>query len=137
MVAKPDMVIKELRAQFTLGNAAARFSELLVVSEVFTLKSTGTVGFNGKIDLSSEVLFNPEFSLGLTRRVREFKTLLDGSDRFVVPLTVKGTAPAVAVYPNVTSLVQKATVGTVRQTLGGAIGGGKDVTKSIGKILGF
>lgn len=137
MVAKPDMVIKELRAQFTLGNAAARFSELLVVSEVFTLKSTGTVGFDGKIDLSSEVLFNPEFSLGLTRRVREFKTLLDGSDRFVVPLTVKGTAPAVAVYPNVTSLVQKATVGTVRQTLGGAIGGGKDVTKSIGKILGF
>lgn len=137
LVAKPDMVVKDLRATFTLGNAAAKFSELVVVSEIFTLQSSGSVGFDGRVDLNSEILFSPEFSLAITKKVREFKTLLDGSDQFVVPLTVRGTAPSIAIYPNVASLARKATVGTVRQAIGGAIGGGKDATKSLGKILGF
>lgn len=136
-VSQPDTSIKELRSQFSIQNGVAKLSNFVLISDIFTLQSSGTVAFDGELGLDSEILFSPEFSIALTAKVKEFKTLLDKEQRLVVPLIVRGKAPAIVVVPNVSSLVQKATIGTVRQTLGGAVNGGKGVTKSLGKILGF
>lgn len=136
-VSKPDTTVKELRSRFSVENGVTQLSEFVLISDIFTLQSAGTVTFDGELHLDSEILFSPEFSIALTAKVKEFKTLLDGQQRLVVPLIVRGKAPAIVVVPNVSSLVQKATIGTVRETLGGAVKGGKGVTKSLGKILGF
>jgi hypothetical protein len=137
LFASPDTVVREARASFSIGSGVIQISQLALISELFDLRSSGSYGFDGNINLTSEILFSPQFSAALTNRAKEFSLLLNGDNRFTVPFLVKGKVPAVIVLPNVTTLAEKLTVGTVRQTLGGALKGGKGVGKSLGKVLGF
>jgi len=135
--ASPDTIVREARASFSIGSGILRISQLALISDLFDLRSSGSYGFDGNTDLNSEIVFSQQFSTALIKRAQEFSLLLNGEGRFTVPFIVKGKIPSVVVAPNVTTLAQKLTVGTVRQTLGGALKGGKGVGKSLGKAFGF
>ncbi len=139
--ASPDTVIRDLNATFTISAGVVQLSELRVLADVFSLTSQGSVGLDGQLNLRAAISFDPELSNAITNRVLEMKPLLNKDGRLSIPLLVKGRPPAVAVVPDVTDLAQRAAVGTIRETLGGALRGGsgaaKGLGKGLGKVLGF
>lgn len=139
--ASPDTVIRDLNATFTISRGVLQLSELRVLADVFSLTSQGSVGLDGQLNLRAAIAFDPDLSNAITNRVLEMKPLLNKDGRLSIPLLVKGKAPSVAVLPDVTDLAQRAAVGTIRETLGGALRGGsgaaKGIGKGLGKVLGF
>lgn len=139
--ASPDTVIRDLNATFTISAGVAQVSELRVLADVFSLSSQGSVGLDGQLNLRATISFDPDLSNSITNRVLEMKPLLNKDGRLSIPLLVKGKPPAVVVIPDVTDLAQRAAVGTIRETLGGALRGGsgaaKGIGKGLGKVLGF
>jgi uncharacterized protein involved in outer membrane biogenesis len=137
----PDTIIRDLNATFTISAGVVQLSELRVLADVFSLTSQGSVGLDGQLNLRATISFDPELSNSITNRVLEMKPLLNKDGRLSIPLLVKGKPPAVAVVPDVTDLAQRAAVGTIRETLGGALRGGsgaaKGIGKGLGKVLGF
>jgi hypothetical protein len=139
--ASPDTVIRDLNATFTISGGVVQLSELRVLADVFSLTSQGSVRLDGQLNLRATISFDPDLSNSITNRVIEMKPLLNKDGRLSIPLLVKGKPPAVAVVPDVTDLAQRAAVGTMRETLGGALRGGtgaaKGIGKGLGKVLGF
>jgi hypothetical protein len=139
--ASPDTIIRDLNATFTISGGVLQLSELRVLADIFSLTSQGALGLDGQLNLRATISFDPELSNAITNRVLEMKPLLNKDDRLSIPLIVKGKAPAVAVIPDLTDIAQRAAVGTIRETLGGALRGGtgaaKGIGKGLGKVLGF
>lgn len=139
--SSPDTVMRELNAKFATAKGVVQLNELRVIADIFSLVSQGTVGADGQLNLKATIAFAPDLSNAITNRVLEMKPLLNKEGRLAIPLLVKGKAPAVAVLPDVTDIAQRAAVGTIRETLGGALKGGsgaaKGIGKGLGKVLGF
>jgi len=139
--ASPDTIIRDLNATFTISGGVLQLSELRVLADIFSLTSQGALGLDGELNLRATISFDPELSNAITNRVLEMKPLLNKDGRLSIPLIVKGKAPAVAVIPDLTDIAQRAAVGTIRETLGGALRGGtgaaKGIGKGLGKVLGF
>ncbi len=139
--SSPDTVVRELSAKFAISKGVIQLSELILMADIFSLTSQGSVAIEGKLDLKATIAFAPDLSNAITARVLEMKPLLNKEGRLAFPLLVKGTAPAVVVLPDLTDIAQRAAVGTVRETLSGALKGGtgaaKGLGKGIGKVFGF
>lgn len=139
--SSPDTVIRELNAKFAIAKGVVQLNELRVIADIFSLISQGSVGVDGQLDLKATIAFAPDLSNAITNRVLEMKPLLNKEGRLAIPVLVKGKAPAVAVLPDITDIAQRAAVGTIRETLGGALKGGsgaaKGIGKGLGKVLGF
>lgn len=136
-----DTIVRDLSATFTISGGVLQLSDLRVLADIFSLTSKGSVGLDGQLNLRATISFDPELSNSITNRVLEMKPLLNKDGRLSMPLIVKGKAPAVAVIPDLTDIAQRAAVGTIRETLGGALRGGsgaaKGLGKGLGKVLGF
>jgi hypothetical protein len=139
--ASRDTIVRDLNATFTISGGALQLSNLRVLADIFLLTSQGSIGLDGQLNLRATISFDPELSNSITNRVLEMKPLLNKDGRLSIPLIVKGKTPAVAVIPDLTDIAQRAAVGTIRETLGGALRGGsgaaKGLGKGIGKVLGF
>lgn len=139
--SSPDTVITELNAKFAITKGVVQLNELRVAADIFSLVSQGSLGLEGQLNLRATIAFAPDLSNAITNRVLEMKPLLNKEGRLAIPLLVRGKAPAVAVLPDLTDIAQRAAVGTIRETLGGALKGGsgaaKGIGKGLGKVLGF
>lgn len=137
IVSSPNTGIQEFRSEATVTGGTITFSELYLESDIFSVTSTGTYKTSGKLHLPAIIKFSPPFSRAITERVIELRALLDSSGRLELPVVVHGTVPNVIVAPDVSVIVKKAAVGTVRQAITGSLKGGKDIKKAIGGVLGF
>ena len=74
---------------------------------------------------------------------KEVGKILDKDGHLTIPLTLKGTPPAVIVIPNISKLLEiggkKVLQEKATELLGRALGGNKnsDSLKGLGKALGF
>ena len=137
VVSSPNTGIQEFRSEATMTGGTITFSELYLESDIFSVTSTGTYKTSGKIHLPAIIRFTPPFSRAITERVTELRALLDSSGRLELPIVVHGTVPNVIVAPDVSVIVKKASVGTVRQAITGSLKGGKGIKNAIGGVLGF
>ena len=137
IVSSPDTGIQEFRSDASVTGGTITFSELYLKSDIFSVTSKGTYKTSGKLHLPAVIRFSPPFSLAITERVTELRALLDSSGRLELPIVVHGTVPNVIVAPDVSVIVKKAAVGTVRQAITGSLKGGKGIKNAIGGVLGF
>lgn len=139
--SSPDTTMRELNAKFAVAKGVVQLNELRATSDIFSLLSQGSIGVDGQLDLKATIAFAPDLSNAITNRVLEMKPMLNKDGRLAIPLIVKGKAPAIVVLPDLTDIAQRAAVGTIRETLGGALKGGsgaaKGIGKGLGKVLGF
>lgn len=141
-VDSPDTVLSKVTGNFQVSNAVMSTPDLVAQSALFTLEADGTIGFDATINLNATILFNPTFSASLVARAKDLKVLLDSQQRLVIPLALKGKAPAIVVLPNLERLL-KTGVGKVLEEkasdfLGKALGGKKEGGKrGLGGAFGF
>lgn len=117
-VTSPDTAIKELRSSFVLNGPTTSLNNLTLMSDIFTLESSGTLSSSGEINLVATILFTPEFSLALASRSDKVKRILDPQNRLVIPLALTGKAPAIVVVPNVSKLLEMGAQKAIEQKVG-------------------
>ncbi len=101
-----DTSIKELKTNFGIAGSSLKINSLSLLSSIFNLTATGTVGLDKSINLNSEITFNQAFSQALASTTKELKHVLDKNGQLVLPLIIKGTSQNLIIVPNLKRLIE-------------------------------
>jgi hypothetical protein len=137
LFSRPDTPIRELTFSGKIERGQANLSRISLLSDIFDLKGSGTYSLRGDVSMACELTFSTELSTALLEKAPELKALTDNSDRLVIPLTLKGSAPAVLVLPDLASIAKKTSAGALQKLLQDGLKGGKGLGKDLKKIFGF
>lgn len=137
MLENPNTKITELRASAKIAAGDAQLSDLLLVSNTFSLRGSGTYSAQGELNLNSELLFNREISEKLVAKVSQLKPLVDTEGRLVFPLLLAGKPPALTVAPNITAIAKTLSLGNIGSVVQDAFKNRKKLGSTLGNILGF
>ena len=120
---KDHTVLESVTATFAIAKETLTTEDLQVVSDFFTLEAVGTIGFDTRLDLDCTIYFTPEFSAGMVSTTSALSVLLDENGRLAFPVKVSGIAPELAVFPDVSKLLERAVKGTIREKAGKVLDG--------------
>lgn len=134
--AKPDTDIKELKSNFSVTRGILQLSNLVLESDVFSLRGGGAYKMSGDTNFTAELLLNHAISSGITARVKELAPLVNAQGQLAIPLTITGKLPAVIVTPDIDAILKNVSISGVAQALDGVLKN-KKVGGKLGKILGF
>ncbi|MBI2104443.1 MAG: DUF748 domain-containing protein [Candidatus Omnitrophica bacterium] len=95
-----DTVLKPIELSMLLEAGVLRFTGLTVQSDTFGLDGSGSVGFDGTVDVRSTLRVDPALSAALVRSVNELQGLANDTGELEIPLTVQGQAQRLAVVPD-------------------------------------
>ncbi len=115
---KDHTVLDSVTGNFVIAEETLTTEDLQVVSDFFTLDAVGTIGFDTELNLESTIYFTPEFSAGMVNTTSQLSVLLDENGRLAFPVRVSGVPPELAVFPDVSKLLEKAVKGTIREKAG-------------------
>jgi hypothetical protein len=135
--ASPDTTIRQLRVAARAAAGQVTISQLALSSELFDLTASGTYSVSGNLSLTSELVFNSDFSRALILKVPELKGLANSADRIVVPLMVRGQPPALIVVPDLTMIARAASSGALQSALEKSLSGKKGIGKDLRKVFGL
>jgi uncharacterized protein YhdP len=107
-LASPNTDIDSLSGDFKIGDATLSTQNLKLTSKIFELTGDGRVGFDAALDLNTTLAFSQPLSAALATRSPNLKKVLSASGQLVVPVTLKGTPPKIAILPNVKKLIELA-----------------------------
>jgi len=137
----PDTEIKSLSGDLVISGGAAQTNNLALVSSIFSLDGSGTVGLDGEINLKATITFTKDFSTSLATANREIAKILDVNGQLVIPLILQGKAPKIIVLPNIEKLVEIAGKRLLKdgasKLLDGVLSGKNKGGKGLGGLLGF
>lgn len=102
-----DTPIRSLEALYTIKDSALNLNKLSLESTIFSLNGTGTIGFNSKINLNVQFVFNEKFSESLVAKAKEAKRLIGKDGRLSLPIQIIGTAPKLIAIPDLKELVKQ------------------------------
>lgn len=100
-----DTTVQSLSGDFTIAAGRMSTSNLSLISSYFTLAGTGTVGFDGTLDLATTIYLTPDISAALVRNAKGLSKALDSKQQLVLPLRLNGKAPNIKVIPNTEKLL--------------------------------
>jgi hypothetical protein len=135
--SRPSTEVRELFVSAYLEKGRLILSRVSLISDLFDLSGSGTYALTGHLDLTSELIFDKEFSRVLVLKVPELKGLTNSADRLVVPLSVKGSLSAPMVYPDLAKIAGKTSAGVLQKAIRNGLKGTKGFRKDLKKILGF
>ncbi len=115
---KDHTVLESVTANFAIAEETLTTDDLQVVSDFFTLEAVGTIAFDTELDLESTIYFTPEFSAGMVSATSQLSVLLDENGRLAFPVNISGVPPELAVFPDVSKLLEAAVKGTIREKAG-------------------
>jgi hypothetical protein len=101
-----DTNIREFTATFTVQGRSLAISSLALSSDIFSLDGNGTVGADGAVSMNTTFYFTKDFSQALTQRNKNMKNILAPDGRLIIPLSIRGKAPALVAYPDVAKIIQ-------------------------------
>ncbi len=99
-LAARDTVLKPIECSMTLDGGVLQFKGLTVQSDTFGLDGSGSVGFDGTVDVRSTLRVDPALSAALIRNVNELQGLANDAGELEIPLVVHGQAQRLAVLPD-------------------------------------
>lgn len=135
--ASPDTTIRQLRVAARAAAGQVAILQLALSSDLFDLTASGTYSVSGNLSLTSELVFNRDFSRALIIKVPELKGLANSADKLVVPLMVRGQPPALIVAPDLTKIVRAASSGALQSALEKGLSGKKGIGKDLKRVFGF
>jgi hypothetical protein len=100
-----DTTVQSLSGDFTIAGGRMATSNFSLISPYFNLAGTGTVGFDGSVDLATTIYLNPDISATLVRNAKGLSKALDSKQQLVLPLKLVGKAPNIKVIPNTEKLL--------------------------------
>jgi uncharacterized protein involved in outer membrane biogenesis len=139
-----DTNIRECTATFTVQGRSISISSLALSSDIFSLDGNGTVAADGTVSMNTAIYFTKDFSQALTQRNKNMKNILAGDGRLIIPLSIRGKAPALVAYPDVAKIIQTGAAKALQDKAVSALEkalekGGKNsgLGKALGKSFGF
>lgn len=142
--ASENTPIKSLSAEGVLGGGSVSLGSLVLVSDAYTLNSSGKAVMGGAVDLKARIVFNKEVSEGIVGSIKELRKILSADGTLEIPLELAGVPPSLTVIPDVGRLIELAAKGALREKAGEAIGKvlekqgiGKDAQKAIEGLFDF
>lgn len=143
-LTSPDTNIKELTSSFTVQGRAISIQSFALSSDIFSLEGSGTIGADGAMSMNTTFFFTRDFSQALTQRNKNMKNILATDGRLIVPLSIRGKAPALVLYPDIAKIIETGAAKALQDKAVSALEkalekGGKTngLGKALGKTLGF
>lgn len=113
-----DTVFEPVTLPFVLERGVIRTDHLHLVSDSFAVEGAGQADAGGAVSAQVTLSIDPELSEAFARSVEELRGLMDAQGRLVVPVSVRGTAPEIAVMPDLQYVASKLLVTKAQEWLG-------------------
>jgi len=106
-LAAKDTLLQPIDLPFQLERGVLRFDRFNVSTDTFDLTGAGTVGLDRTVRISSRLRIDAVLSDAVIRSVAELRALTNASGEIELPVSVQGTAPHMAVLPDVNYVASK------------------------------
>ena len=104
-----------------IGNGWINLQNTKLISPLFDFESSGKLSFQKEFDLDGTMTLSKPLSAAIVAKSKDADKLLNADGRLVIPLSLRGTYPALIVYPNMKKLLE--------------LGAGKVLQEKAGKLL--
>jgi uncharacterized protein involved in outer membrane biogenesis len=143
---KDETKISNLTVKTTLGNAVCNVNTLTCATDSADLTGNGTINFDLNSNLKVQMLLSKEFTqmllaaeAGKEKQLPSYLPQENG--RVMLPATVTGSIKDPTIMPDLSILISSITKGSLQDSLGNALGGGKKesgekTSNPLGNILG-
>lgn len=111
-LAARDTVFSPIQLSLRMENGALRFQQFVVSTDTVRLTGEGTIGLDGAVNIQSMLSIEPQLSAAIVRSVHELQALGNASGELELPVLIQGTAPQVAVMPDLKYVTSKVAVTT-------------------------
>ena len=95
-----DTEFKELKGVFDLADARMNVKDLRIAAAEYTIKGTGWVDFEKRVEFQAVLLLSERLSADLARSAREVSYVLNSQNQLEVPFVVTGTLPNLRPRPD-------------------------------------
>lgn len=95
-----DTEFKELKGVFDLADARMNVKDLRIAAADYTIKGTGWVDFEKRVEFQALLLLSERLSADLARSAREVSYILNSQNQLEVPFVVTGTLPNLRPRPD-------------------------------------
>lgn len=116
---KKDTEIKQFSGSFGIANQVINTNDFLLQSQQFALNAAGQIGFDGNMNLKSNMTINKAISTVLVTKTKELKSALNPKGELVLSVMIKGKSPNLSIAPDLNLLAKAALQGAVGKLLGG------------------
>jgi hypothetical protein len=116
---RKDTEIKQLSGSFGIANQTINTNDFFLQSQQFALTSAGQIGFDGNMNLKSNMILNKAISTVLVTKTKELKSAVNPKGELVLSVIIKGKSPNLSVMPDLNFLTKAALQGVVGKLLGG------------------
>lgn len=95
-----DTEFKEMKGAFDLADARMNVKDLRIAAADYTIKGTGWVDFEKRVEFQAVLLLSERLSTDLARSAREVSYILNSQNQLEVPFVVTGTLPNLRPRPD-------------------------------------
>ncbi len=113
-----ETVFEPLDLAIVAANGVISANAVRVASETFELTGSATIALTGAMGSQLMLRIDPDLSAALIRSVNELQTLTDAQGRLEVPVSVEGSLPRVAVYPDLQYVARRVLVTKAEELIG-------------------
>jgi hypothetical protein len=104
-----------LSVRLSLENGKIIISDLQLQHPLYIISGQGTVGFNGRIDLATQLKLTSVLAEGMMLKEPKLRLLLDANGNLVFPVLVKKEGSIPVVIPDVSQLLTRAAKNTAKE----------------------
>ena len=122
-LTEPDTELKPLSVRVEAAQGVLRLPELAAGTDRFALTGSGTVGFDGAVQMQTLLRVEPAFTALLIKSVSELQALANPSGELELPVAVQGKVPNVRPAPDMQYVTSRLIARTAADLLGGLLGG--------------
>ncbi len=101
-----------------------------VVSDTFRLTGRAQAALSGSLNGRVSAAIDPEFSLALTRSIRELEYLADQKGQITIPVVIQGTTQKPQIFPDIQDVGSRLAIAKTQELLSNALGGKKKETET-------
>jgi len=113
-----ETVFEPLNVAIVAANGVVSLNAVRVASETFELTGSATIALTGAMGSQMMLRIDPDLSAALIRSVNELQTLTDAQGRLEMPVSVQGSLPRVAVYPDLQYVARRVLVTKAEELIG-------------------
>ena len=93
-------VLDKAQAKFTVADKVIFIDDALAATKALEMNAKGSVGFNGQVDILTNILIREDLSARLVKKAADMGKLQDDRGRIKITGQVKGTVPDVKFVPS-------------------------------------
>ena len=122
-LAQPDTPFKPVTMRVQAEQGVLRLPEFSAGTDRFALTGSGTVAFDGTVQMQTLLRIEPTFTALLAKTVSELQALANASGELELPVAIQGKIPHVRPAPDMPYVASRLIAHAATDLLGGLLGG--------------